>query len=141
MERRNGQIRALNEPPLAPLTLLCSDRRRLTILKRRFSPSLNIRTAASGEAVLPQLRHASNFVLAAVDINFIRDFGFRLLASCASSPHVAGIIVFGTPYAYEPSVAAIYRYPCNHIVYGYDADTLLQVIEQVWRNVLRDEGR
>ncbi|MEO0398945.1 MAG: hypothetical protein AAF224_05920 [Pseudomonadota bacterium] len=87
--------------------------------------------------MLPQLRHASDFVLAAVDINFIRDYGVRLLAWCDSSPRIAGVVIFGAPEVFDSSIAAIYRYPCNNTLYGYETDELRQAIEIVWRDFFR----
>ena len=115
--------------------LLCSDRRRLTILRKQLEPSLTLHTAASGDAMLPHLAHTQHPAIAAVDITFLHQHGLQCLSWCDRTPHILGTVIFGLDYRHAPPTPSLYRFNIRKVVYGYEPLDILHTVKLVWEEI------
>ncbi len=132
MERRDAKTQSSISTHPAPLMMICSGRRRLVNIGKIIQPSLPCRTAANGEAMLGLLRSSSHSIIAAVDIDFLDEFGVNCLRRCTRSPAIFAIIVYGISNDYDEMISSIYRYPITDTVYGYNIDLIRDKALAAW---------
>lgn len=115
--------------------LICSDRERLTRLRKQLEPALHFHTAASGDAMISHLAQVQHPVVAAVDISFIRKHGYGTLARCDRSQNVAGLVVFGVTQAHDKIIPGLYRYSLSQVVFGHEPADLIHAVQLAWNQI------